>query len=62
MAVPWCTTLLHFQPNKLFKNVFCILALFGLEMFGLLFKKLGDFFQIIHPVLQMLDYDGSVDF
>jgi hypothetical protein len=36
------TSLLHFDQNKLFKNMVCNLALFGL--FGTLFKKLGDFF------------------
>jgi hypothetical protein len=44
MAVAWATNLFHFHLNKLFKNVFCILALFGLVIwFWLLFKKLGDF-------------------
>jgi hypothetical protein len=36
------TSLLHFDKNKLFKNMVCILALFGL--FGPLFKKLGESF------------------
>ncbi len=36
------TSLLHFYQSKLFKNIVCILSLFGL--FWLLFKKLGDFF------------------
>jgi hypothetical protein len=35
------TSLLHFDQNKLFKNMVCILALF--RLFGPLFKKLGDF-------------------
>jgi len=41
MVTPFVTSLLHFDQNKLFKNVVCILALFGL--FWLLFKKLGNF-------------------
>ncbi len=45
MSVPWATNLFHFHLNKLFKNVFCISALFGLVFwFWLLFKKIGCFF------------------
>jgi hypothetical protein len=36
------TSLLHFDQNKLFKNMVCILVLFGL--FGPLFKNIGQFF------------------
>jgi hypothetical protein len=42
MATPLVTSLLLFHQYKLFKNMVCILTLFGL--FWLLFKKLGDFF------------------
>ncbi len=35
------TSLLHFDQNNMFKNIVCILTLFGL--FRLLFKKLGNF-------------------
>jgi hypothetical protein len=42
------TSLLHFQLNKLFKNMVCILALFRLATVLATFQKiLGDFFQII---------------
>jgi hypothetical protein len=51
MAVPWATNLLHFHLT--FKNVFCILALFGLAAVLATLKKLGNFFQIIwSPWLQ----------
>ncbi len=42
MVTPLVTSLLHFHQYKLFKNMACILALFGL--FWHLFKKLGYFF------------------
>jgi hypothetical protein len=42
MATPLVTSLQHFHQCKLFKNMVCIFALFGL--FWVLFKKLGDFF------------------
>ncbi len=42
MVTPLVTSLLLVHQYKLFKNMVCILALFGL--FWLLFKKLGDFF------------------
>jgi hypothetical protein len=42
MVTPFVTSLLHFDQNKLFKDIVYILALFGL--LGLLFKKLGNFF------------------
>jgi len=35
------TSLLHFQQNKQYKNMVCILALFGLATFQ---KILGNFF------------------
>ena len=41
MVTPLVTSLLHFQKYNLFKNMVCILALFGL--FGLLFQKMGNF-------------------
>jgi len=43
MVTPLVTSLLHFLQYKLFKNMVCILVLFGL--FWELFIKLGDFFQ-----------------
>jgi hypothetical protein len=46
MVTPLATSLLHFQLNKLFKNMICILALFGLATVLATFCKiLGDFFQ-----------------
>ena len=42
MVTPLVTSLLHFHQYKLFKNMVCVLVLFGL--FWVLFKKLGDFF------------------
>jgi hypothetical protein len=48
LATPLATSLLHFQLNKLFKNMVCILALFGLATVLATFQKiLGEFFQII---------------
>jgi hypothetical protein len=44
MAVPWATHLLHFHLNKLFRNVFCILALFGLATVLATFQKIGQFY------------------
>jgi hypothetical protein len=44
MAVPWASNLLHFHLNKLFKNVFCILALFGLAAGLATFQNIGRFF------------------
>jgi len=44
MAVPLATNVLHFHLNKLFKNVFCILALFGLAAVLATFQKIGQFF------------------
>jgi len=41
MAVPWATNLLYFHLNKLFKNVFCILELFGLAAVLVSFQKIG---------------------
>jgi hypothetical protein len=47
MAIPWATNLLHFHLNKPFKKRFLIWHYFIWHLFWLLFKKLGDFFQII---------------
>jgi hypothetical protein len=48
MVAPLATSLLHFQLSKLFKNVICNLALFGLATVLAIFRKiLGNFFQII---------------
>jgi hypothetical protein len=48
LVTPLATSLLHFQLNKLFKNMACILALFGLATVLATFQKiLGNFFQII---------------
>jgi hypothetical protein len=48
MVTPLATSLLHFQLNKLFKNLVYILALFGLATVLASFQKiLGDFFPII---------------
>ncbi len=48
MATPLATSLLHSQLNKMFKNMVCILALFGLATVLATFQKiLGNFFQII---------------
>jgi hypothetical protein len=44
MAVPLATNLLHFHLNKLFKSVFCILALFGLAAVLATFQKNGRFY------------------
>ncbi len=44
MAVPWFTPLLHFHLNKQFKNVFCILALFGLAAVLATFQTIGQLF------------------
>jgi hypothetical protein len=41
MVTPLVTSILHFDQNKLFKDIVYILALFGL--LGLLLKKLGNF-------------------
>jgi hypothetical protein len=47
MAIPWPTNLLHFHLNKLFTKWFLIWHYFVWQLIWLLFKKLGDFFQII---------------
>jgi len=45
MATPLATSLLHFQLKKMFKNMVCILGLFGLATVLATFQKiLGDFF------------------
>jgi hypothetical protein len=44
VAVPWATYLLYFHLNKLFKNVFCILELFGLGAVLATFQKIGQSF------------------
>jgi hypothetical protein len=54
MAVPWDTNLLHFDSNKLFKNVFCILVLFGLADVLATFQKIGQFFPNHLATLQTL--------
>jgi len=52
MVIPLATSLLHFQLHKLFKNMVCILALFGLATVWATFQKiLGDFFQIIWSLM-----------
>jgi hypothetical protein len=44
LVTPLATSLLHFQLNKMFKNMACILALFGLATVLATFQKiLGDF-------------------
>jgi hypothetical protein len=52
MDIPWATNLLHFHQNKLFKNMFCILALYGLATVLATFKRIGQFFPKSsgHPV------------
>jgi hypothetical protein len=53
MVTPLATSLLHFQLNKLFKNMVCILALFGLATVLATFQKnIGQFFSKSsgHPV------------
>ncbi len=57
MVTPLVTSLLHFHQCKLFKNMVCILALFGL--FWLLFKKLGNCFQIIWSPCSWSNPDGT---
>jgi hypothetical protein len=47
MTIPWAINLLDFHLNKLFKKGFAIWHYFVWQLFWLLFKKLGDFFQII---------------
>ncbi len=47
IIIPWATNLLHFQLNKLFKKWFLIWHYFAQQLIWLLFKKLGEFFQII---------------
>jgi len=45
MATPLAASLLHFQLKKMFKNMVCILGLFGLATVLATFQKiLGDFF------------------
>jgi hypothetical protein len=39
LVTPLATSLLHFQLNKLFKNITCILALFGLATVLATFQK-----------------------
>ncbi len=41
MAVPWATKLLYFHLNNLFKNMFCILELFGLAAVWAKFEQIG---------------------
>jgi len=56
LETPLATSLLHFEPNKLYKNKLCILALLSFATVWATFQKvLGDFFQIIwspwtHPL------------
>jgi hypothetical protein len=40
----WTTILVHFHQNKLLKNKFCILVLFGLASVLATFQKIGRFF------------------
>jgi hypothetical protein len=44
MAIPWATILVDFHQNKLFKNMFCIVVLFGFASVLAPFQKLGEFF------------------
>jgi len=47
MMAPLATSLLQFQLKKMFKNMVCILGLFGLATVLATFQKiLGDFFPI----------------
>jgi hypothetical protein len=47
MMTPLATSLLRFQLKKMFKNMVCILGLFGLATVLATFQKiLGDFFPI----------------
>jgi hypothetical protein len=52
MVTPLATSLLHFLLNKLFKNMVCILALFGLATVLATFQKHWAFFSKSsgHPV------------
>ncbi len=45
MAMPRATNLLHFHLDKLFKKGFVIWHYFVWQLFWLLFKKFGNFFQ-----------------
>jgi hypothetical protein len=48
LVTPLAASSLHFQLNKLFKNMVCILALFGLATVLATFQKIfGNFFLII---------------
>jgi hypothetical protein len=44
MATYWATNLLHFHLNKLFKNMVCIVALFGLATVLATFQKIWPIF------------------
>jgi hypothetical protein len=44
MGIPWDTILVHFHQNKLFKNMFCIVVLFGLASVLATLQKIGRFF------------------
>jgi hypothetical protein len=56
MANLWATNTLHFHLNKLFKNMVCILVLFGLPTVLATFSKMGDFFHVSgHPGRQLPD-------
>jgi hypothetical protein len=50
---PWATILVHFHRNKLLKNMFYILVLFGLAPVLATFQKIGRFFSKSsgHPAL-----------
>jgi hypothetical protein len=54
VAAPWATNLLQFDSNKLFKNMFCILVLFGLAAVLATFQKIGQFFPNNLVTLQTL--------
>jgi hypothetical protein len=43
-VTPLATSLLHLQLNKMFKNMFCILALFGLAAVLATFQNMVIFF------------------
>jgi hypothetical protein len=63
MAIPWAINLLHFHLNKPFKKWFLIWQFFVWQLFWLLFKKLGDFFQIIwSPWLQTETFNNSATY
>jgi hypothetical protein len=59
MTIPWTTNLLHFHLNKLFKKWFLIWHYFVWQLIWLLFKKLGDFFQIIWSLCRQMMHPAT---